>query len=185
MPSGYTDTLPDDLILDVGILTYEVATVETKLGVSRGGLTFESGTQYRNVEFDGKRAEIEGLDRIIGYDPHIKGKMLQWSTDSLPLLEPGSASVLATGVTTVTPAAASALIVAGSYLDNLTITWARRGGGYAKVIFPIAKVAKYSLAAQDKNEGEIDVDFVAMLGATAAATSTDTAPYIIKVKEPA
>lgn len=183
MSSGFTDTLPDDVIYDVGVLTVEVATVETLIGVTRGGLAFEDNTKYRWVEFDGKRSKIAGTGRVIEWDAHIKGKFLQATKENLGRFIYGSSQATVTLVTTITPIAASTLIPESASMENVTLTYGRRSGGYVKIIFAQGVNQKgLNISATDNSEGELDVDIEAVLGATAAATSTDTCPYIVKVK---
>lgn len=183
MPSGFTASLPDDVIYDVGVLTVDVADTPTVVGVTRGGLAVEDNSEYRWLEFDGKRSKIEGTARVIKWDIHIKGKFLQPSAENVGRFIYGSSSAEATGVTTITPPAASTLIPASASLENVTLTYGRRNGGYVKIIFPKGVNQKgLNLNSTDNSEGELDVDIEAILGATAAATSTDTAPYKVEVK---
>ena len=188
MPSGYTSDLPDDILLDVAVLSRDVGGTPTVFGVSRGGLTFRPTIEYRNVEFDGKRSDIELLDRVIKRGGEISGTFIQLGLAQLNDLEPGSTvgTVTATDFNTytITPAAASALLVAGDYTDNLMMTFQRGGGGTATVKFAKALCTQYEISGQDNSEAEVQATFATRLGATVAATSTDTAPYEIIRTEP-
>jgi hypothetical protein len=185
MPSGYSATLPDDTLVDVAVLSRDVASTPTTFGVSRGGLTFTPTKEMRNVEFDGKRSPVAGLDRITAHGATISGTFIQFGTAQLTNLEPSSSIATATstaGTThTLTPQPASTLIAEGDLIANLTLTYQRLGGGTVKVIFPFAICTEYELSGEDNSEAEISATFEARLGATAAATSTDTAPYSIVV----
>lgn len=184
MPTSYTNTLPDDVILTNCLLTYEKASVVTKIGAGRGGLTFDPGAKRENIDFDGKGTDIEGLDYVDSYDSHIKGKFIQFNSGNLTILEPGSTSATVTGVTTITPAPTRQLFASGDYLDNLTLTFPRKNGGYAKVIYGKARCDKYQLVGTGK-EGEIDCDFKGVVPAASAGTDEDPCPYVIEVEDPA
>ena len=105
MASNYTTTLPSDIIVDTGLLyaggTGANGTVGSiPIGVSRGGLTFNPGKEVRNVEFDGKRSPVAGLDRVIGYAPAIEGTMIEFATGSLQRLDASGSFSVAGGVAT-------------------------------------------------------------------------------------
>ncbi|HEX6576652.1 MAG TPA: hypothetical protein VF042_16910, partial [Gemmatimonadaceae bacterium] len=67
MPSSYTTDMPDDIILDSGVLYYDPVTPGTmvKFGGTRGGLTFNRNRELRNVPFDGASGATEGLQRYV------------------------------------------------------------------------------------------------------------------------
>jgi hypothetical protein len=183
MPSGYSATLPDDVLLDVAVLSRKVATVDTPFGVSRGGMSFKPTKQYRNVEFDGKRSPIAGLDRVIAHGGTISGTFIQFGAAQIADLEPASSAVTATTVTTVTPVDASTLIATSDLLEDLTMTYQRLGGGTVKIVFPLAICTEYELSGQDNSEAEIRATFEARLGVS--GSDTDAAPYEIIVTDPA
>ena len=89
--SGYTATLPADVVLDSGQL-YVGAAV---FGAFNGGLKFDPGVEYRNIEFDGKRSPITALDRKTAFMPSVSGTVIQLSTTNVGQIEPG-ATVVAT-----------------------------------------------------------------------------------------
>lgn len=179
MPSGYTASLPDDTLVDVAVLSYDVSGTQTPFGVSRGGLTFASRKEYRNVEFDGKRAPIAGLDRITSHSATISGTFIQIGSAQLKIVEPASTSATATGVETITPSDASTLIAVGDLVKDLTLTYQTLSGGTVKVVFPYALCTEYEIAGQDNSEGEMKCTFEARLAVS--GSNTDAAPYVITV----
>lgn len=190
MPSGYTTSLPDDVLLDVAVLSREVAAAQVPFGVSRGGLSFNPNKETRNVEFDGKRSPIAGLDRVTKFAPVIEGRFIQIGKAQLADLEPGSSTATSTGTAspttyTITPTDASTLIAEGDLLTNLRMRYNRLGGGFVDIIFPVAICSQYDISGQDNNEAEVNATFEARLASDDAASSTDTPPYQILVINPA
>jgi hypothetical protein len=178
MPSGLTATLPDDLALNVGIL-YHTATIAggavsgTKVSATKGGLDFDPGIKTREIEFDGKRSRIQGLEYVIEYDAHIKGKIIQLGGDQIEILEPGAALV----GETYTPRAADVLYAAGDYLTDVMLAFERGNGGLFVIHFPVARVMSWKIDGKDKSEAEIAIDLVAVLDLDDAVTNTSLCPY--------
>lgn len=183
MPSGYTTSLPANVLLDVAVLSREIASTVTPFGVSRGGMSFNPNKEMRNVEFDGKRAPIAGLDRVTGFKPTIEGTFIQLGTAQIDDLEPASSVATSTGTPstfTITPYDASTLIAVGDLITNLRMRYNRLGGGYVDIIFPTAICTQYEVSGQDNNEAEVKATFEARQTPT-DGTTTDDAPYRIVV----
>lgn len=191
MPSGFTDTLPDDVLIDTGVLYVGNSNGIgiTPIGVTRGGLTFSPEKEMRNIEFDGKRGDIEQLDRITRHGGRISGTFIQLGATQIPRFEAGvttdSSAPFATGtpanVTTQhQPKAASTLLAAGDYITNLRLVYARRNGDYVQVRFPKALCETYEWVGEDNSEAEIAAEFVARLPLTVADTNTDAPLYYIE-----
>src|SRR3954468_9665315 len=101
MPSGYSNQLPADCLLDSGVLLVNSV---TPFGVSMGDLLFDPAKEWKQIEFDGKRSDIVGLDRVIGFGPTISGRLNEINAAKrTSFFEPGSTSAVAGGVTTITP----------------------------------------------------------------------------------
>lgn len=183
MPSGYTTSLPNDVLIDVAVLSREISAAQTPFGVSRGGLSFHPNKEFRNVEFDGKRAPIAGLDRITKFGAVIEGTFIQVGTAQIDDLEPASSVATSTGTPstfTITPYDASTLIAAGDLITNLRMRYRRLGGGFVDVIFAKALCTQYEITGQDNSEAEVRATFEARQVAT-DGDSTDNAPYSIVV----
>jgi hypothetical protein len=179
MPSGYAATLPADVLLDSGLLLVNSA---VPWGVSLGDLSFDPGKMWKQIEFDGKRSEIVGLDRIIQFDSKISGTIKEYSAAKIAqILEPGSVTTAGGGVTTITPKKAGSLFVAGDYLSNVRLAFPRGSGGYAWVKFPKAMCKKYDgIKGKDKDEASTSIEIYACLDMSVAA-DTDVAPYVIEL----
>lgn len=179
--SGYTATLPNDVLLDSGTL-YVGSTV---VGASRGGLSFDPQKEQRNVEFDGKKSPILGLDRITKMAPIISGTMIEFGQADITVYDTGATSSFAsaTAVTgSITPKKGGTLFVAGDYITSLGLVFERAlaGAGFIRVRFPKAKCNKYALKGTDGEEAEVDVEFAAVLDMSASGATIADAPYVIE-----
>ena len=168
--SGYTTTMPTDVLLDTGVLMLAAVVV----GVSRGGLTFDPGIELRNVPYDGKKAPVVGLDRITSRAPRISGTLLEASGADFINYEPGAATP------DVTLAKQGALLAAGVYLTTLALLFHRGGGGTVVVTFAKALCVKYDVVGQVDGEAEIACEFEAR-AVHGATPDEGTVPYTIVV----
>lgn len=206
MPSGFLATLPADVLLGAGVLQVG----STPVGVSRGGLNASLEEEFRNVDFDGKRSDVEGLDRKVAVTARFAGTFLQFGTSDVARLErtesvgvrtqvtasitpsvaaaftytPGDSltSVTVTRASTATYLLAGPLFGPGRYLTDLRLVF-RRGNsatGLCTVVFPIALCTKWSVKGQEKGEGEIAAEFEARLDLT-TSTDTDVLPYTVEL----
>lgn len=185
MSSSRTATMPADVILDTAVLKVDRAAVSTKVGASRGGLNHDPGTQWRYAEHDGQRKKLVGLDRVAGWDPKITGKLLQLNSANLKMVEPGhtraSTGIAPNVVETITPQAASTLLVEGEYLENVRLEYLRGNGGTFAVVYPFGLVTQWKLASQDNNEAEFDVTIEAR---DDAAADDNAAPFYYEITGP-
>jgi hypothetical protein len=183
--TGYTATLPSDVLLDSGVL-YAGTTV---FGAFAGGLKFDPGFTYRNIEFDGKRSPVKAIDRKMMQVPKLTGTVIQLSTTNVGQIEAGA--TVATGVTAVTaaggwtgasssytPKRAAGLLAAGDYLSDIRL---RGSGTFVQVYFKSALCTKYDITSQDGAEVAIAIELEARLdfGAT-GYTNVGDAPYRIE-----
>jgi hypothetical protein len=186
--TGYTSTLPSDVLLDSGVL-YAGTTV---FGAFAGGLKFDPGFTYRNVDFDGKRSPVKAIDRRMMQVPKLTGTVIQLSTTNVGQIEAGA--TVATGVTAVTaaggwtgasssytPKRAAGLLAAGDYLSDIRAIWLRGAGTFVQVYFKSALCTKYDITSQDGAEVAIAIEIEARLdfGAT-GYTNVGDAPYRIE-----
>lgn len=177
--TGYTTALPTDVLLDSGVL-YVGASVFATL---TGGLKFDPGVSYRNVEFDGKRSAVKGLDRKTMTAPKLTGTMIQLTTTTVPQIDPG-ASVTATGAwtgsTSYAPKRAGSLLVTGDYVSDVRAIWLRGSGAFVQVRFPSALITKYDVTSQDNAEVAIALEIEARLDMSVTNTNIGDAPYRIE-----
>ena len=183
--TGYTSSLPSDVLLDSGVL-YVSSTV---FGAFAGGIKFDPGVTYRNVDFDGKRSPVKLLDRVTMRMPKISGTVIQLATTNVGQIEPGAATAVTgawTASTSYAPKAAGQLLVAGDYLSDVRAIWQRGGatasaGSYVQVRFPSALCTKYDVTGQDGAEVAIAIEIEARLDtALSGFTAVGTAPFRIE-----
>ena len=183
MPSGYTAAFPQNIILDMAVLYYKAygGGSTTKFGVSRGGIRFEPTIEWRHVEFDGLRSQIEGLHRITNREGRISGTWLIEIPKHWPLVEPGITSAVNGGITTWTPKAASTLLTPNThYLQDLRMVGTLADGTLAEVFMGRALCTRFAWVTADKDEHLAECEFISVLEDGLAATTTDTAPYVYK-----
>lgn len=182
MSSGYTDRLPDDVLLDTGVLKADITTPGTTeiVGVSRGGLRFIPGKEIRNIPYDGRRFKVAGLDRITGGDPRITGTMLQAGPKDLRLYEAGASG----SSNTITLKPAGQLFAIGDY-HKFELLFDRANGGTCVVTFPYGLVTEYELGSTDNDESEIPITIEPRQRRDDASSSDGEIPYTIVVTDPA
>ncbi len=182
--TGYTTNFPSDVLLDSGVL-YVGANV---FGAFAGGLKFDPSVTYRNIDFDGKRSPVKGLDRVTMRMPKISGTVIQLATSNIAQIEPGSAINATggwTGSSSYEPQAAGQLLQSGDYLQDVRCIWQRGGatpalGSFVQVRFPFALCTKYDIAGQDGAEAAIALELEARLDPEAAGFDIGSAPFRIE-----
>lgn len=154
MPSGYTNDLPADTLLDTAVIMLG----GNLLSATRGGTTFDPGDEIRNMEYDGKKGDVAGLDRKVFMAPTIQTTLLQSGPEILRAIFPGSTG--SSNTVNIKPAG-EFFDVDTDYLKNLSVVWRRGGGGTVTVTFPIALASAPTIGGQDRSEGELPVTFQA------------------------
>lgn len=177
--TGYTATFPNDVVLDSGQL-YIGATV---FGAFAGGLKFDPGITWREVEFDGKRSPVKGLDRKAMMLPKISGTCIQLSTGNVAQLEPGvtvAASGGYTGSTSYWPKDAGVFLASGDYLTDVRAVWLRGDSTFVQVRFPVGVCTKYDIVSKDGAEIAIALEIEARLDMSVSGAQIGDAPYRIE-----
>ncbi len=184
MLNGETANLPTDTLIEAGVL-FRAATA---IGVTQGPPKFDPGKTITPIEFDGKRVDVQGLDRITRWKPRVSATLIEFggstTGNQLGFLEPGSTSATHDhGTTTrIQPRAAGVLFASGEYLVDLRIMFERAGGGYAAIYMPIAYCIKYEVQGNDAKEGKVSVEFEARLSASDAISTPGKCPYSIELR---
>ena len=149
--SGYNTSTPNGFGL-YGVLyrAFNISTkVGTPVGVTRGGVRFTPNHTIRNPEYDGKLANVKGIDRITFRNPTISGTLIELTEDNLIMLEPG-------GATPVTLKDSGTFLASGDYLEKIAIEFERPDGSGFGYYLPDALVTTYEIAGQN-SEGETEV----------------------------
>ena len=178
-------TTPQELGLDVGLLYYALESAPTTpvfMGATRGGSNFDPQTEWRNVEYDGKRSMTEQMDRKIMMNPQITATLIQ---GKLPILEAGSSSASGTApiVDIITPAKATSLQPATAYLHNvwwITLLGTDAPVKWRRLSFPMALLQAYTLGSTDQEEQAFEITISARLAYSDAINPAnfENAPYL-------
>ena len=150
--SGYNTNTPNGFGL-YGVLFKDFNTAAgtgTQIGITRGGLRFTPNHTIRNPEYDGKLANISGLDRITFRNPTISGTIIELTAANLLMLEPGGATP------TTLKDSGTFLAYDTDYLANVAVAFERPDGTVFGYNLPDALVASYEIAGQN-SEGETEV----------------------------
>lgn len=206
MPSGYTLTVPNDVLQGPGVLSVGGILV----GVSRGGLSWGNDKEWRNAQFDGQSSPVMGLDRVVSLATRFAGTFLTLSTADLARYEtaeavgtnniipaavapgvaaafryaPGDSLATATVVraSTATYLSSGLLLAEGRYVSDVRVTF-KRGAGLYVVVFPRALCTKWSWKGVEKGEGELAAEFEARIDLLSVTSTPDTdlAPYTVEI----
>ena len=167
--SGITANTPKHLQLDAGCFfknydpaTDTPATAAAKLiGATSGGGSFSAVPTIRQIEIDGKRGAVKGLETIDDWVVTMTANMKEITADVLKLaLATGASSAYtATASTGYTKVVASSELADANYINN--ITWVGRISGSQNPIIIVIKNALatngLTLTVADKAEGVIPV----------------------------
>jgi hypothetical protein len=170
------DSFPEDVILDSGVL-YIGDQIFANIS---GGLKFTPETEYRNIPFDGKRAEVKGLDRVTMRRGKLSGTMTELPISVMDRLEPGVSYAPGAGWSggdAYIPRKASDLLTEGMYLTNVRAVWLRGNGKMFSVRMPCALLTKYDLTSQDANEIAVAIEVDARLDLSVEGSTPGDAPY--------
>lgn len=191
MPSSYTTDLPNDILLDTGVLYYDPVTPGTmvKFGGTRGGLTFNRNRDVRAIPFDGASGETAGLHRYIDGVPTIEGTVIVIDDTKAAILEPGSTTsdsgVDPSVIRTITPLPYRTMLDSATDYHKWHVIWKRGNGGTFKVVFPVGLAVINTIGAQDNNEGEMPIVIRAVNDpADIASTDEVPAPYYYEITGP-
>lgn len=171
---------PSELLIDVGVLYGRLNGYGSTLlgvGATRGGLTFNPNRALRNVPFDGKQADIEGLDRYVAEGaPTLTGNLLDFSRKALGILDPGATSADSGSMARIQPLANSVFLTSSASIADLL--WIRRmkDSTLIDVIgFPAAIVTQYEETGEEKNEIVANVTIAARVPED--ATNIEDVPF--------
>ena len=172
--SGLTTNSPKHLQLDAGcffknynINTDTPATASAKLiGATAGGGSFSAVPTIRQIEVDGKRGAVKGLETIDDWVVTMTANVKEITADVLKLaLATGSSTAFTASAASAgyTKVVASSEIADSDYIDN--ITWIGRISGSQNPIIIVVKnvlaTNGLTLTVADKAEGVIPVTLTA------------------------
>lgn len=103
----------------------------TLFGTTRGAPSFDPGEERRNMPFDGKGTDVEGLTYIVRWAPVITATLLEMNLANLEDLFQGSSTATAGQRNTITPSDT------GPYLPvvaNVRVIWVAAANGRRKEV---------------------------------------------------
>lgn len=179
--SSWNGQIPTDVLLDSGIFLIG-ASPGVAFSAQEGGLKWDPGKTGRQIEFDGQRSDIAGLDRTVRWKPKLTVTIIEVPLAAWSQLEPGS--VLATvvggpsGATQVQPKPAGVLYAAGDYIANARLAFQRTDGTYFQIRMPKALVGKWDIAGTDKQEGKWAIEIEPRLDMAVTGQLINTCPFV-------
>lgn len=82
--SGITSKTPENVFIDAGAVYFDYGLATQRLlGATRGGNEFNTNRVSKNMEVDGAKGKVKGLERITEVNPQITVNMLELSIDNL------------------------------------------------------------------------------------------------------
>lgn len=173
--SSYDADFPSDVLLSTAALYIG----DDVFGGTLGGLTFNPNREITNIDFDGKRAMVAGLDRTVRRRAVFSGTAQKLGVSDLETFEPGGSSTSgwSAGAAYV-PAKAGPLYTSGMYLSNVMMRWMRGNGQYFQVRFPKALVTTWQVADTTDQAAGIQIEIEARLDPAAAGFSPSDAGYV-------
>lgn len=164
--TGYTSATPSDVLFDSAVVLID----DVPFAVSRGGVRVTVEEEWHEVEFDGRAAPVEGLDRITAVVVTVSGTFLELGPTQIQQILHNVTGVLAGAVTTWTPRTAREFLAVGNYVEDLVFRVQRGDEQVVEFDMPRTRV-EWSFASEDKNEAGISVTFVSRLDSTVAVAA--------------
>lgn len=171
--SGVNPNTPHNLVLDCGILykNIDIAALRagtgvaaalagaTVLGATRGGATFTTNKESRQVEVDGLRFPIKGLERIDMFRPELTCTLIELTQANLQLL-------MGAHTTTALPNSWAEIVPdieidESDYIDNIALLATHSGSADELIVVleNVLMVEGMELPFEDKNELAIACTF--------------------------
>lgn len=175
--NSYDDQFPSDVRLSSGILCIG----DDKFGGTLGGIQFNPNREIVNLDFDGKRAPIAGLDRTARRRGVLSGTAQKLGVSDLEAFEPGGSSDSGwSGGAAYIPAKAGPLYAEGMYLENVRAVWERGDGTLFQIRFPKAIITTWQSADNGDQAAGIQFEIEARVDMSAEGASPSDAGYVFE-----
>jgi hypothetical protein len=155
---------PTKYPIDAGV--FKIGASLVLFGNSVGGFRWNPGDETRHVEFDGRRAEIEGQQRDVGGAAELTGKVLIGSSAALIAVSPGAESDGSDGVNVITPLDNDLFWPTGAFQNDGLYLARRQDNAIFGVYMPRFYIKSSGFQSADKNETATDVRIVPVIAAT-------------------
>lgn len=182
--SGFTTDTPDHLLLDSGAFfinfniatdTYESATSKL-LGATQGGGEFNAKPKIRDIEVDGVKGSVKGLQTIDNWDVSLKANVLEVTSEIIKSAL-GASDIDTEGNDDYDIITARNNINESDYIDNITWIGTLSGSNMPVIIQVFNALSKEGLKLKvaDKKESLVELLFSGHYD----EFDLDTPPFII------
>ena len=146
----------------------------TPLGPSIGGYTHDPGAQWRVVEADGMTTEKVGMQRVTGYDTHLRGRLKDLTAEVLGYHMPGSTSDGSASNNQIIPTTARVFFAEGDLINDVRLIYrvhdpVTATDSFSAIIYPLMRPENIPQSGEDSNEQIRDLDWKAILVASQSA----------------
>lgn len=147
------------------------------IGPSIGGYTHDPGAQWRVVEADGFTTEKVGMQRITGWDTHLRGRLKDLTPDMLARYSPGSTSDGSNGSqggNQVLAQNARVFFTEDDLIKDVRLVYRVHDpetgeDSFSAIIYPLMRPENSPQSGEDSNEQIRDLDWKAILLASQSA----------------
>lgn len=151
----------------------------TPIGPSIGGYTHDPGTQWRTVEGDGMTTEKVGMQRVTGYDTHLRGRLKDLTSEVLGYYMPGNTSDGSASNNAITPTTARVFFAESQLIKDVRLVYrvhdpVAAADSFSAIIYPLMRPENSPQSGEDSNEQIRDLDWKAIL---VASQSFNAAPF--------
>lgn len=166
--TGFTANTPKKLLLDAGVFfkdftvgtdTYESARQAGKLiGATQGGGEFNATPDIRQIEVDGVKGRVKGLEVFDAWDVYLKANMLEISKDVIKMSLVASKETTVGNYTKIEP---GDTIELSDYIDNITWVGTISGSNTPVIIqvYNTISMDGLSLTTADKSQSVVSLNF--------------------------
>lgn len=149
------------------------------IGPSIGGYTHDPGTQWRTVEGDGMTTEKVGMQRVTGYDTHLRGRLKDLTAEVLGYYMPGSSSDGSASNNQIVPTTARVFFTEADLIQDVRLIYRVHDpvtglDSFSAIIYPLMRPENSPQSGEDSNEQIRDLDWKAIL---LASQSFNDAPF--------
>lgn len=183
--NGLSDQTFESLVLDAGAVYFNINLTALEgggdmstaiqnaiataipIGATRGGATFTTGREIREVEADGQLGPTKGLQRRTAVRPALTVNLLEQTIDNLRRQFPGAVVETKGSFELIT----GGPITSQTYVDNVALitTYGEQGKFIVFIVENALVLESPEFATEDKNEVATEVTFVGCFSGVGAA----------------
>lgn len=175
---GITEDTYERFVVDAGQVRMGFVDVDnpgTLLGATRGGSSFTVETEYKEMSVDGAKGPVQGGRRITKVSVAMSVNFVEWSTDLIKILQPGSSETLSGDYDSISR---SLQLGNSNYLSNIALIGEVSDPASGPAIFILRRAladGNLEIAMSDAEEAVLKAQFTGHF----SPTDLDTEPWII------